>query len=323
MGSPRQDTDEVTPTDRDQHTQPSGRVRRRGRSLGGFADRHSAAVMLTPAVGFMLLMMLGPVAYAIFLSFHEWSGGAAGPELIGAANYRRLLVDDPRFWAALGRTTVFTFVAVALQTVLGIATALVINREFFGKKIFRTIFIMPMIMTPVAVALLWRLMYNPQLGVFNYLLDSVGIGGVEWLVHPRLALFSLIIVDVWQFTPLITLIVLAGLLALPEDVYEAAAIDGASRWQAFWAITLPLLRPLIVIAMIFRGIDAMKVFDSVAVITSGGPGQATETLNFYIYTATFQYQRMGYASALLVVYLVLVLSLLLFVLRFRRVRDDR
>lgn len=268
----------------------------------------------------MLVMMVAPVAYAMFLSFHEWSGGRTAPSYVGTGNYRRLLADDPRFWAALRRTAVFTVAAVGLQTVLGVATALVINREFFGKKVFRTIFVLPMILTPVAVALLWRLMFNPQLGVLNYVLSSVGIGDVEWLVNPRLALFSLVIVDVWQFTPLITLIVLAGLLALPTDVYEAAAIDGASRWRAFWSITLPLLRPVIVIAMIFRAIDALKTFDSIAVITSGGPGQATETLNFYIYNATFQYQRMGYASALVVVYLILALSVLLVALRFRRAR---
>lgn len=291
--------------------------------LSGYIDRHSTAVMLFPAVAFMILMMLAPVAYSVFLSFHDWTGGRTPPDFVGLSNYRRLAVQDARFYAALARTAIFTVAAVTLQTVLGMITALVIKREFFGKRVFRTIFILPMIMTPVAVALLWRLMFNPQLGIFNYLLDSVGLGKVEWLTSPGMALFSLILVDVWQFTPLITLIVLAGLLALPEDVYEAAAIDGASGWQSFWSITLPLLRPVLVIAMVFRGIDALKTFDSIAVITGGGPGTATETLNYYIYTTTFEYQRMGYASAMLVVYLIAVLTLLFLILKFRRVRDDR
>jgi len=294
-----------------------------GSAVGNFVDRHTVAVMLMPAVVFLVMMIILPVAYALFLSLHEWNGGRTAPLFIGLDNYRVIAAGDPRFWGALGRTVTFTIVAVALQTVLGIGTALILRREFVGQKLFRTIFILPMVLTPAAVALLWRLMYHPTLGVFNYMLGTVGVTeGVDWLVNPRIALFSLIIVDVWQFTPLIALIVLAGLLALPTDVYEAAEVDGATKWQTFWRVTLPLLRPVIVIAMLFRAIDAMKVFDSVAIITAGGPGRATETLNYYIFRTTFEFQRMGYASAMLVVYLIAVLLVLLFLLRFRRQSDN-
>jgi len=299
-------------------------VKKRGFSdtVSNFVDRHTVAVMLMPAVVFLLIMILLPVAYALFLSFHDWSGGRSAPTFVGLDNYRTALTSDLRFRSALGVTARFTALAVALQTVLGIGTALILRNEFVGQKLFRLIFILPMILTPAAVSLLWRLMYHPTLGLFNYLLGTVGMtDGVDWLISRRLALVSLVIVDVWQFTPLIALIVLAGLLALPNDVYEAAEVDGATQWQIFWRITLPLLRPVIIIAMLFRAIDVMKVFDSIAIITAGGPGQATETLNFYIFRTTFEYQRMGYSSAMLIIYLIVVLTVLALLLRLRRQRE--
>lgn len=287
-------------------------------TVGNFVDRNTVAVMLMPAIVFLLIMILAPLTYALFLSFHEWGGGRTGPKFVGLDNFKAVF-NDLRFRSALGVTVVFAALAVVLQMTLGIGTALILRREFVGQRLFRLVFILPMVLTPAAVALLWRLMYHPTLGLFNYLLGTVGFtDGVDWLISPRLALVSLVVVDVWQFTPLIALIVLAGLLALPSDVYEAAAVDGATQWQIFWRVTLPLLRPVIIIAMLFRTIDVMKVFDSIAIITGGGPGQATETLNFYIFRTTFEYQRMGYSSAMLVVYVMLVMAVLVFLLRVRR-----
>ncbi len=290
-----------------------------GRRIGEFVDRNVVAVFMTPAIIFVFVMMIFPVLFTLYVSLHEWGGGAnVNPRFIGLSNFTALFSQDPRFWAAFRRTFYFTALAVSVETVLGVAIAVLLNREFLGKGLLRTVFLFPMIATPVAIALVWRLMYEPSLGILNDLLGAVGLPMSLWVADQSLVIPALALVDVWEWTPLITLITLAGLSALPNDPFEAAAIDGASRWQTFWHITLPLLRPVIVVAVAFWLIDALKTFDIIYVITQGGPGFASETLNIYVYTQSFQYQNLGYAASLLIVFFAIVVGSAVLLLRFRK-----
>ena len=285
-----------------------------------FSERNARYLMPAPAVVAIAAMMAFPVVYTFWLSFHEWfASSPKGPVFVGLENYYKLIVTDPRFQGALIRTFLFTILAVGLQTVLGIAMALVFNEEFAGRGLFRTLFLLPMMATPVAVSLVWLMMYDPTSGLLNYLLSLLGIGPSLWVADPGIALLCLVVVDSWKFTPLIMLIVLAGLSALPLEPYESAIIDGASANQLFWRITLPLLRPTIVVAVLFRSIDALKTFDSIFVITRGGPLYATETLNIYSFVTAFQYFNMGYSSALLVIFFVIVMTVSVLCMWLRRV----
>jgi len=285
-----------------------------------FSERNARYLMPAPAVVAIAAMMAFPVVYTFWLSFHEWfASSPKGPAFVGLENYYKLIVTDPRFQGALIRTFLFTILAVGLQTVLGIAMALVFNEEFAGRGLFRTLFLLPMMATPVAVSLVWLMMYDPTSGLLNYLLSLLGIGPSLWVADPGIALLCLVVVDSWKFTPLIMLIVLAGLSALPLEPYESAIIDGASANQLFWRITLPLLRPTIVVAVLFRSIDALKTFDSIFVITRGGPLYATETLNIYSFVTAFQYFNMGYSSALLVIFFVIVMTVSVLCMWLRRV----
>lgn len=267
-------------------------------------------LFLLPALIFVIIMMVFPLAYTIRLSFTQWSMGSfAPPRWIGLANYSSLLFHDNRFWSAVGRTFVFTVVAVLIETVVGVIIALVLNREMPGKNLIKTLFLLPMVATPVAVGMVWLLMYEPTIGVVNHLLKLLGLPQGLWLASPRQALGSLILVDIWQWTPMITLIVLAGLAGLPQEPLEAARVDGASALQCVRLVTLPLIRPTIVAAMVLRAIDAFKTFDIIYTMTQGGPGYATETLNLYSFALGFQYFQMGKASALLVIFFALTLGL--------------
>lgn len=292
-----------------------------GARLSQFVDRHVVGVFVTPAVAFVVLMMAFPVVYTVYLSFHEWFGGVQNPPVyVGLDNFSRML-EDTRFLNALGRTFAFTAVAVAGQTVLGVAIAVFLHREFVARGLVRSLMLMPMIATPVAVALIFRLMFHPQLGILNHILTSMGLPPFSWVSSSSTALWSLALVDIWEWTPLIALITLAGLAALPGEPLEAAEVDGASAWQRFWYVTLPMVRPVVIIAVVFRLIEALKTFDIFLVITQGGPGFSTETLNLYIYTTSFQYMRLGYASSMLIVFFLLVMLSALVLLRFRRPKD--
>ena len=273
-------------------------------------DKRIKYVFVLPALIFVLVMMVFPILYTLRLSFSQWSmGSLTPPRWIGLRNFTSLLVQDRRFWPAVGRTFAFTIIAVVIETVLGVAIALILNRDMRGKNVIKTLFLLPMVATPVAVGMVWLLMYEPSIGVINYFLKLLGLPQGLWLASPAQALGSLILVDVWQWTPMITLIVLAGLAALPSEPYEAALVDGASTLQSIRLITLPLLQPTILAAMTLRAIDAFKTYDIIYTMTQGGPGYATETLNIYSFVLGFQYFQMGKASALLIIFFALTLGL--------------
>lgn len=263
--------------------------------------------------------MVFPVLYTLYMSVHSWfASSVAGPEFVGLQNFRRAFVEDERFRNALWLTVYFTGLATALQLVLGVSLALLLNRPFRGKGLVRSIFLLPMVATPVAIALVWMMMYNPTLGVMNYLVGLVGLGPYKWVSDATIVVPALAAVDTWEWTPLITLITLAGLATLPLEPYESARIDGASAAQMFWRITLPLLRPTVIVALLFRAIDCLKTFDIIYVMTQGGPGFASETLNVYTFQVGLFYFHIGYASSLLVILFALVLAVSLLLIKMRR-----
>jgi multiple sugar transport system permease protein len=266
---------------------------------------------VVPGVLATLAVIVFPWIFTVWMSFHEWKIGEAA-KWVGLRNYVELATNQ-RFLESIWHTFYFTALAVVLPLVLGTFAAVVFHREFPFRGLLRTIFIMPMMATPVAIALVWVMMFHPQLGVLNYLLSLVGIGPSEWVFARDTVIPSLAMVEVWLWTPFVMIIVLGGLAAVPTEPYESALLDGATQWQMFWKITFPLVLPFIVVAGIIRTIDALKAFEVIYVISNGGPGTASETINLYLYSQAFAYYNVGNASAVVVVFfaIIVVLSLVL------------
>ncbi len=280
-------------------------------------QRRALYWFVVPAVVAILAVIVFPWGFTLWMSLFDWKIGST-PVFAGLSNYAELATNQ-RFLEAIAHTLWFTALAVIGPLVLGTAAALVFHQKFPLRGFFRGAFILPMMATPVAIALIWTMMFHPQQGVLNYLLSLVGIGPSEWVYSPALAIPCLVLVDIWQWTPLVMLIVLGGLASLPTDPFEAAYLEGATRWQTFRLVTLPLLLPFIMVAGVVRLIDALKTFDTIYVITQGGPGTASETINLYLYLQAFSFYQVGKASAVVVVFFVIVvgLSLALFWLRER------
>jgi multiple sugar transport system permease protein len=267
---------------------------------------------ILPGLVATLAIIVFPWVFTVWMSFHEWQlGGRAS--WVGWRNYAELATNQ-RFREAIWHTFYFSFLAVVLPLALGTAAAVVFHREFPLRGLLRTLFIMPMMATPVAIALIWTMMFHPQLGVLNYLLGLVGIGPSEWVFARATVIPSLALVEIWLWTPFVMIIVLGGLAAIPTEPYESALLDGASAWQMFRHITLPLAMPFIVVAGIIRTIDALKAFEVIYVISNGGPGTASETINLYLYSQAFAYYNVGNASAVVVVFFAIVASLSLLLL---------
>ena len=282
-----------------------------------FTERHLHILFPLPAIIFVAMLMVFPVLYTLFLSFTNWNLTSGAPlTFVGLKSYARVLME-PRFLHALIRTFVFTFFAVAIEGVLGVATALILNRTFVGKSVAKLLLLLPLVATPVAVGIVFNLFFDPTTGLANFILQSVGLPQGLWISSAASVLPSLIIVDVWQWTPMITLIVLAGLAGLSNEPIEAAHVDGASEWQILRYVTIPMLMPVILTAMILRLIDALKTFDIIFAMTGGGPGYASETLNILGYRYSFEYFRMGQSSVILVVLFVVVFSCSLGIMKLR------
>ena len=272
---------------------------------------------VVPCGAVVLGTIVFPWVFTVYMSMHDFKLGGAR-EWVGGANYAKL-VSDERFLLSILRTLYFTALSVLIPMVLGLLAALAFVRKFPLRGLARTIFILPMMATPVAVALVWTMMFHPQLGVLNWLLQQVGLPPSMWVYAPETVIPTLVMVEVWHWTPLVMLILLGGLASLPIDPYEAAKIDGATPFQSFWHITLPLLAPFLVVALIIRTIDALKAFDTIYVITQGGPGTASETINIFLYLQAFAYYNLGYASAVVVVFFSIII-LLAMVLLWTRAR---
>ena len=264
----------------------------------------------------MLLVILFPWVFTIFMSLHDWKVTGATP-FVGLANYAKMLQDERFLWAIV-RTLWFTAGTVIAPMLLGVWAAVCFASQFKLRGLARTLFVLPMMATPVAIALVWTMMFHPQLGVLNYLLTSVGLPPSSWVYDSSTVIPTLIMVETWQWTPLVMLIVLGGIASLPQEPYEAAILDGASVWQMFRHITLPLVWPFIMVAAVIRLIDALKTFDTIYVITLGGPGTSSETLNILLYQTAFAYYDLGYGSAIVVVFFLLILVISLLLLRVRQ-----
>ncbi len=273
-------------------------------------------LFIVPALVVVGAVIIFPWTFTVWMSTFEWKIGSVA-HFVGLENYAKL-IGNQRFHEAVVHTLYFTALAVVAPLVLGTAAALIFHREFPFRGLLRSIFTLPMMATPVAIALVWTMMFHPQQGVLNYLLSLVGLPPSLWVYSPTLVIPSLVLVEVWHWTPLVMLIVLGGLAALPVEPYESARLDGASEWQLFRYITLPLVAPFLVVAAVIRTIDAIKAFDTIFVITQGGPGTASETINLYLYLQAFAFYNVGNASAVVVVFFVIILALALLLLHVRQ-----
>jgi len=271
---------------------------------------------VVPALVVVVATILLPWAFTLWMSVSEWKIGE-GHHFVGLANFAHMLADR-RFGESIERTLAYTVLSVVAPLVFGTAAALLFNRNLPFRGLLRGIFVMPMMATPVAIALVWTMMFHPQLGVLNYLLSLIGIEPQDWVYSPDTVIPSLVLVETWQWTPLVMLIVLGGLASLPRDPYESAEIDGANAWQKFRYLTLPMITPFLLVAVTIRMIDALKSFDIIYAITQGGPGTASETTNLYLYSVAFSYSDLGYGSAIAVVFFALIILLSMLLLQLRR-----
>lgn len=290
-------------------TQHSGEKARRNRRWLFFS--------LLPAVALFIVLTAFPVINLLGLSlFHvEWREGAANFNFVGTENFRRLFVHEDVFWAGVRNNVVFAVAAVAFQMILGFSMALAVKTTgSLGRPLLTAIFLLPIVVPPIVIGTMWRLIMGREFGLANTLLGFLGFGPVDWLGDPDLALASVIFVDVWHWTPFVFLLMLAGLESLDGEVLEAARIDTVTRWQEIRYIIVPMMLPTITITLLFRVILSFKVFDEVFLLTSGGPGSATEVVNFSIYRTFFRQDQVGYGAAMSVVTLFSI-SLLIIVAR--------
>ncbi|MCI8317180.1 MAG: sugar ABC transporter permease [Lachnospiraceae bacterium] len=255
----------------------------------------------------LLLITIIPTVYALYLSLHYYNlGKLRDKKFIFLQNYIELFQDE-RFWNSLKVTLCFALISLAAELILGMLIALGLSKKIKLKGVAQTAILLPMIITPVVVALFWKMFYDPQFGNLSYFLSLLNLPVPDMLSYRNTALPAMIIVDIWEWTPYVALILLSGLQALPQEPYEAARVDGASRWQTFRYITFPLMRSAVNIAVIFRFMDLFKWMDTVYVMTGGGPGVSTETLSYYAYMNNFKFLDVGYASALCIVMLLIVM----------------
>jgi multiple sugar transport system permease protein len=274
-------------------------------------ERRQAYMLVAPAVAVLVGVALYPILAAIWLSLHRLILVFGERRWLGLENYGFML-GDARFWNALGNTGYFTLVAVSVELLLAVPLALLLNTAFPGRGLLRASVLVPWAIPTVVSAKLWAWLFNPDYGLINRLLPGQDI---NWLGVPGYALHAAILVDVWKTTPFMALLVLAGLQGISEDIYKAARVDGASRWRSFVSITLPLLKPAILLALLFRTLDAFRVFDAIFVLTEGGPANTTETLSIYAYKTLMRAGNFGYGSMLSVMTFLCVVGLSLIYIR--------
>lgn len=295
----------------------SGGILGRGRQLSeaafGFLLASPLLIILFGIVGY-------PLVYAFTASFQHFR--LVSPDniyFVGLDNYRYVLMDS-QFWVALRNTLLYAGIAVPVELCLGLLIAMALSKMLRGVRIIRTILILPMMLAPVVMGLMWKFMFNDQLGIINQLIRLTGLDlHILWLASPQLAFISLLIVEVWATTPIMVILLSAGLTTIPAELYEAAEIDGASRWQRFVNITWPMLQPVILVSLMLRGMDAFRVFDIVFVLTQGGPANSTDVLSYYAYRLNFQGMDVGGASAVSIMMLIVLGALgVLLIRRMRR-----
>ena len=267
-------------------------------------------VFLAPSIIFIVAMIIAPLVYNFSLSFTDWTMAVnKAPNFIGLANYIKVF-QEPRFVSSVGRTLIFSLIAITLEAVLGIALAVLINRKFHGRRIVQALMLLPVVATPVALGMAWKLILEPSIGFANVVVTGLGFEARKFLATTSFeSMLVLILIDVWEWTPLIMLMVYAGLNTIPQDPYESALIDGANKWQTFTQITLPLASSSILIAILMRLIDVVKTFDIIYATTQGGPNFATENINIYAYLNMFSYYEFGKAAAISVLFFIVVMGI--------------
>ena len=285
-------------------------------------NRLTPYMFLAPAAVIMAIALLYPLGYMVWGSFRDWSPSQTigEAEFVGLKNYITLW-NDPNFHESLGVTLKFAFFVVTFEMVIGVGLALLLDRNIRGMSILRTLFILPMMIAPVVVGLMWRYMYHPTVGTFNRSLENIGLSSVDWLGQH--ALMSIIIADIWQWTPFIFILSLAALQSLPRSALEAARIDGATGWQQIVHIKLPLMMPVLIVTALLRLIDAFKVLEVILVMTEGGPGLSTEILALRISRTATEFRELGVAAAMSNYLLMLLLLLTVAMFAFNRLQEIR
>ena len=280
------------------------------------SDKTLAILLLAPTIAILLALTIYPLIYSIKVSFASEVGAFT------FANFSRL-ISDRFFLSALAHTFVYAAIALTIEFLLGLALAMLLHGAIRGRNLFRALLLVPLMLPPVVVGVIWRLMLNSNFGALNGTLKRFGfnIEALTWTASPKLAMAAVIIADVWQWTPFMFLILLAGLQAIPQEPYEAALVDGSTPWQTFRYVTLPLLKPAILIALLLRTMDLLRVFDHIFILTEGGPGFATETLSLYIYRTAFRFSNFGYAAAMSFVLLLLTNLISIAYIRMLRAQD--
>ncbi len=285
-------------------------------------NRLTPYVFMAPAAVVMIIALLYPLLYMVYGSFRDWdpSQTISETDFVGFKNYITLFYD-PSFRESLSVTLRFAFAVVTVEMVLGVGLALLLDRKIRGMSVLRTLFILPMMIAPVVVGLMWRYMYHPTVGTFNRFLKSLGLDGVDWLGQH--ALLSVIIADIWQWTPFIFILSLAALQSLPQSALEAARIDGATGWQQIWHIKIPLMMPVLIVTCLLRLIDAFKVLEVILVMTEGGPGLSTEILALRISRTATEFRELGVAAAMSNYLLILLLVLTAAMFGYTKLQEAR
>ncbi len=288
---------------------PSGVSRR----ISGLSDRAIAWIFVTPTILLLLAVNIFPLIWTVRLSFTNFRVNRPGevPEFVGLRNYTRILTDGD-IWLTMQATAHFLFWTIALQVLIGFTLAYLINKKFRGNDLWTTIIVLPMMLSPAVVGNFWTFLYQPQIGLFNYVVGfftGADPSSFSMIGDVSLAPWAIVIVDTWMWTPFVMLICLAGLRSIPDSIYEAAECDRASKWRQFWTITIPLVLPFLMLAILFRGIENFKMFDLVVQLTGGGPGSVTELTSINLKREAFEKWRTGYASAYAVILFVTVFGL--------------
>ncbi len=274
-------------------------------------------LLLTPALVLLTLVGFWPLLYSLWISFQGYA--PTNPDryqgFVGLDNYTTALTSA-QLWSSTAKTIIFTVISTLISAGFGLGLAFLFRMELPGFKLLRVILLIPMLVTPIAVGIMWRVMFLPQGGILNYLLNSVGLPSLQWTGTPEGALASLILMDVWQWTPFMFLILYASLQALPRSPFEAAQIDGATQLQIFFHIYLPLLKPMLLLAVLLRGIDASRTYDQIYIATRGGPNFATDTLPIYLQRVTFRFFEIGYGAAVSWIFLFMLLAAVIVFIRY-------
>jgi multiple sugar transport system permease protein len=283
------------------------------KKIAGFSDRAIAWIFVAPTILLLLAVNIFPLIWTVRLSFTNFRVNRPNADIkfVGLDNYRRIL-SDPDIWITMQATAHFLFWTIALQVLIGFSLAYLINKKFRGNDLWTTIIVFPMMLSPAVVGNFWTFLYQPQIGLFNYVvgfLTGADPSSFSMIGDVSLAPWAIVIVDTWMWTPFVMLICLAGLRSIPDSIYEAAECDRASKWRQFWTITIPMVLPFLMLAILFRGIENFKMFDLVVQLTGGGPGSTTELTSINLKREAFEKWRTGYSSAYAVILFVTVFGL--------------